>query len=250
MNQESLVKYLLEWADNVMILGQRLSEWCGHGPILEQDIAITNISLDLIGEARNIYQYIAEMEGNGKTEDYYPFLRKEHQFYNVLLVEHQNVDWAYTMVRQNMFDTFHYYKLQQLKESTDGRIAAIANKSLKEVTYHLRFSSEWLIRLGDGTEESNSKMQKALNDLYKFFEELFEISESEKTLIENGIIKSDDIKSQTIQRFKENVSNATLILPQNVVPRTGGKKGVHTEHLGYLLATMQYLQRAYPGASW
>lgn len=251
MNKEASIKFLLEWADNVMILGQRLSEWCGHGPILEQDIAITNIALDLIGEARNLYQYTASLEGNNKSEDYYPFLRLEQQFYNVLLVEQPNTDWAYTIVRQNMFDTFHYYKLLQLKECGDETIAAIATKSLKEVTYHLRYSSEWMIRLGDGTEESHNRMQKALNDLYKFFDELFEISESEQILVQTGIIQDgNEVKSNAIKKFNETINTATLSLPQNVVGRSGGKKGIHSEHMGYILSTMQYMQRAYPEASW
>ena len=251
MNKEARIKFLLEWADNVMILGQRLSEWCGHGPILEQDIAITNIALDLIGEARNIYQYTASLENNGRTEDYYPFLRLEQQFYNVLLVEQPNTDWAYTIVRQNMFDTFHYFKLLQLKECSDETIAAIATKSLKEVTYHLRYSSEWMMRLGDGTEESHAKMQKALNDLYKFFDELFERSESEQFLIQEGVIQADnDLKSDVLKKFNDTASAATLLIPQNVVGRTGGKKGIHSEHMGYILTTMQYMQRTYPEASW
>ena len=251
MNKEARIKFLLEWADNVMILGQRLSEWCGHGPILEQDIAITNIALDLIGEARNIYQYTASLENNGRTEDYYPFLRLEQQFYNVLLVEQPNTDWAYTIVRQNMFDTFHYFKLLQLKECSDESIAAIATKSLKEVTYHLRYSSEWMVRLGDGTEESHAKMQKALNDLYKFFDELFERSESEQFLIQEGVIQADnDLKSDVLKKFNDTASAATLLIPQNVVGRTGGKKGIHSEHMGYILTTMQYMQRTYPEASW
>lgn len=251
MNKEARIKFLLEWADNVMILGQRLSEWCGHGPILEQDIAITNIALDLIGEARNIYQYTASLENNGRTEDYYPFLRLEQQFYNVLLVEQPNTDWAYTIVRQNMFDTFHYYKLLQLKECSDETIAAIATKSLKEVTYHLRYSSEWMVRLGDGTEESHAKMQKALDDLYKFYDELFETSSAEAQLISTGILPSnEEVKINAVQKLNETIATSTLTLPQKVVGRTGGKKGIHSEHMGYILSTMQYMQRAYPEASW
>lgn len=251
MNKEARIKFLLEWADNVMILGQRLSEWCGHGPILEQDIAITNIALDLIGEARNLYQYTASLEANNRTEDYYPFLRLEQQFCNILLVEQPNTDWAYTIVRQNMFDTFHYFKLLQLKECSDETIAAIATKSLKEVTYHLRYSSEWMVRLGDGTEESHARMQKALNELYKFYDELFEISESEQILIQEGVIQADnDLKSDVLKKINDTASTATLLIPQNVVGRSGGKKGIHSEHMGYILTTMQYMQRTYPEASW
>lgn len=251
MEKMHLINYLLEWADNVMILGQRNSEWCGHGPILEQDIAITNISLDLIGEARNIYQYIAELEGNGKTEDDYPFLRLEHQFLNVQLVEQPNTDWAYTIVRQCLFDCYHHQQLSNLQNAKDSQIAAIATKSLKEVNYHLRYSSEWMIRLGDGTDESHHKMQKAVNELYKFYGELFEVTNAHQYLISNGVVpKAEEGRLKATEKLNEILHTATLSIPDSVVSRTGGKNGVHTEHLGFLLATMQYMQRAYPNMTW
>jgi len=173
LKRESLLKYVLQLADNALILGQRLAELCGHGPILEQDIAITNISLDLIGEARILYQYAAEIEGNGKTEDDYPYKRDVRDWQNMLLVELPNGHFGYTIMRQFMFDCYHYYHLKAMTNSGDERLAQIAAKTIKEATYHLKYSSEWVIRLGDGTQESHDKMQEALNDRIRFFDEAF-----------------------------------------------------------------------------
>jgi ring-1,2-phenylacetyl-CoA epoxidase subunit PaaC len=250
-SQQTLLKYILQWADNTMILGQRLSEWCGHGPALEQDIAITNIALDLIGEARNLYQYAAKIEGNGRDEDHYPFIRKEQEFYNVLLVEQPNMDWAVTIVRQFMFDTFHYYFLEEMANSKDEQLAAIAAKSLKEARYHLRFSSEWMVRLGDGTDVSHKKMQAAVTLLYKFYDEMFTPSNEDLLLI-NDAIAADliEIKTKATAVFLKVLKEATLVLPVTNVKRSGGKSGIHSEHMGFLLSTMQYMQRAYPDMEW
>src|SRR6187431_577664 len=170
----NLINYTLHLADNSLILGQRNSEWCGHGPVLEQDIAITNISLDLIGQARNFYQYAATIIGNGATEDSLAYIRKEREFRNCLLVEQPNSDWAQTILRQYFFSQYQYLLYQQMQQSSDEQLAAIATKALKEVAYHLRWSSEWVIRLGDGTEESHSRMLNAIDELWKYTGEIFE----------------------------------------------------------------------------
>lgn len=245
------LRYVLQQADNVLILGQRLAEWCGHGPVLEQDIAITNISLDLIGEARYLYQYAAELEGNGKTEDSYPFLRKEGEFYNCLITELQNKDWAYTLIRQCMFDCYHYYYLSELSKCRDERLAAIGAKSVKEAQYHLRYSSEWVVRLGDGTEDSHAKMQKALDDYCYYFEELFMPSEVDLAMA-SEILAPDlgELKKVSYQKFQEIVGEALLQWKSDCVPQKGGKQGYHTEHMGFILTELQYMQRAYPGLVW
>ena len=256
MNQQ-LINYTLHLADNALILGQRNAEWCGHGPVLEQDIAITNISLDLIGQARHFYQYAAELISqstnkpiNIATEDSLAYLRTEREFKNCLLVEQPNGDWGQTILRQFFFSQYQYLLFQELKEHTDEHLAAIASKSLKEVTYHLRWSREWVIRLGDGTKESNSRMKKAVEELWRYTGELFTPVDYEKEMnIDFKKIKEEwEIKVNTI--FNE----ASLIPPSvgggPVFMQSGGKKGVHTEHLGYILTELQYLQRTYPGSEW
>ena len=250
MNQEKY-KYILRIADNTLILGQRIAEWCGHGPVLEQDIAMTNIALDLIGQARSLYQYAAELEGKGRTEDDIAYLRDAWDFYNVLLVEQPNQDFAHTIVRQFLFDSFNFYFYQELLQSSDTHLAAIAEKSIKEVTYHLRYSSEWMIRLGDGTEESHERMQVALDKLWSFSEEALIADELDQKMLEAGIgIDLSKIKPLVDQKRKAIISEATLTLPENSWMQSGGKNGEHTEHLGFILAEMQYLQRAYPGMEW
>lgn len=247
-----LKDYLLHLADNSMILGQRNAEWCGHGPVLEQDIALTNIALDLIGEARSLYQYAAELSGDGQTEDSVAFLRDVLAYKNLLLVEQPNTDWAYTICRQFFYDAFHYYVLEALaEEAKDGRLADIARKSMKEAAYHLKWSSEWMIRLGDGTAVSHEKMQNAVNGLWEFTGELFMPSETEAEAFKAGI--GADLKMiATIWQNKVNdvLQEATLKKPESAYMQKGGKIGHHSEHLGYILAEMQYLQRAYPGAEW
>src|SRR6187402_243277 len=181
MNQ-SLIDYTLHLGDNSLILGQRNSEWCGHGPVLEQDIAITNISLDLIGQARNFYQYAATLIGNDATEDSLAYLRKEEEFKNCLLVEQPKGDWAQTILRQFFFSQYQYLLFQQLQNSKDGQLAAIAEKSLKEVTYHLRWSSEWVIRLGDGTDESHHRIAEAMADRWQYTGELCAMNETDKEM--------------------------------------------------------------------
>ena len=245
------LQYVLQLADNAMILGQQLGELCGHGPVLEQDIALTNISLDLIGEARMLYQYAAEIEGNGKTEDDYPYKRDILDWRNLLLVEQANGHFGYTIVRQFMFDCYHYYHLKALMNSSDERLSEIAKKTFKEATYHLKYSSEWMIRLGDGTEESHRKMQEAINDRMPFFEEAFIPSDLEQNSALAGIaVDCTEIKAAAYDKFNRVCREATLTVPEVEFPQKGGKNGRHTERMGYILADLQFLQRAYPDSTW
>lgn len=246
-----LHQYLLLLADNPLILGQRLGELCGHGPSLETDIALTNISLDLLGQVRNYLQYAAEVQGLGKTEDDLAFLRLEHEYHNVVLVEQPNRDFAWVVARQFFFDAFHLPLLTQLAESKDEQIAAIATKSLKEVQYHHRFSSEWVKRLGDGTDESHAKMQAAINALWPYTNELFEETPIEKKMKEAGIGADLAIIRAEFESFVTAVlDEATLVKPEPVWSKAQGKKGIHSEHLGFILAELQYMQRAYPNMVW
>ncbi len=232
-----------------MILGQRLGEWCGHGPVLEQDIAVTNISLDLIGEARNYYHYLSEIEG--RHEDDFPMLRDVRSFKNVLLVEQPNGNWGDTIMRQLMYDCYHYYILEGLTSGKDERLTAIAKKSIKEAAYHLSFSSEWVIRLGDGTAESHQKMQDALDNLMPFFDEMFIPSEYEIYCNQMGYCPDlTAIHASALVKFKNTISTATLEIPEKYFIRKGGKTGLHSEHLGFILAELQYMQRVYPGVEW
>jgi len=242
--------YTLHLADNSLILSQRNSEWCGHGPVLEQDIAITNISLDLIGQARNFYQYAALLIGNNETEDSLAYLRKEREFKNCLLVEQPNGDWAQTILRQFLYSQYQYLLFQQLQNSPDEQLAAIAEKSLKEISYHLRWSSEWVIRLGDGTEESHQRIMNAVNELWSYTGEMFIPAEYEK---ESGI-DFEKIKKEWDQKVNQVFEEASLITQLGgvgaVFMQTGGKEGRHTEHLGFILTELQYMQRTYPSAEW
>jgi ring-1,2-phenylacetyl-CoA epoxidase subunit PaaC len=241
----------LHLGDNSLILGQRNAEWCGHGPVLEQDIAITNISLDLIGQARNFYQYAASLMGNGATEDTLAYLRKERELKNLLLVEQPNGDWAQTILRQFFFSQYQSLLFQQLQNSKDEQLAAIAEKSLKEVTYHLRWSSEWVVRLGDGTEESNKRIGKAIEELWRYTGEMFEAASYELRAASEGIgVDVSKLKNEWLNKVKEIFNEATLVVPEKVFMQTGGKEGKHTEHLGYILTELQYMQRAYPNCEW
>jgi len=277
MEQQTLIDYTLHLADNALVLGHRNSEWTGHGPILEQDIALSNIALDLIGQARNFYQYAARLSNEGGswgtravatgggvvaagvtggggvevTEDTLAYLRDSWDYRNCLLVEQDNGDWAKTILRLFFFSAYQYYFYQSLQQSRDRELAAIAEKSFKEVSYHLRWSSEWVIRLGDGTEESHRRMKEALDQLWKFSGELFVPADYEKVLAEKGIaVDLMAIRPQWEERVDVVFRQAGLTKPAAAWGQTGGKQGRHTEHLGYLLAEMQFLQRAYPGCEW
>lgn len=241
----------LQYGDNTLVLAQRLSEWCGHGPVLEQDIALTNMALDLLGQTRLYLTYAAELEGGGRTDDDLAYFRDAHQYRNVLLVEQPNEDWAYTITRQFFFDAYHHLHCQALRRSTDSRLAEIAEKALKEVTYHLRFSSEWMVRLGDGTDLSRQKMQQAVNDLWMFTGELTTPSSAEQEAAAAGLTPDlEQLRPLWHQKVQEVLTEATLTLPTNNWMQQGGKEGRHTEHLGFLLAEMQHLQRTYPGQQW
>jgi ring-1,2-phenylacetyl-CoA epoxidase subunit PaaC len=266
--------YTLQLADNAVIIGQRLGEWCGHGPVLEQDIAMTNMSLDHIGRARSLYQYAAQQynaldaeqksaafssialenkaaKGKGVDEDDLAFLRDAWDFRNILLVEQPNNDWAYTLARSFYYDIYNYFLFTAMQNSPDVAMAAIAAKSLKEVTYHMRWSSEWIIRMGDGTEESHERVQKAIEDLWPFTGEPFTMNDHELAM-KNEHIAPDGamLKEQWITRVMEVLQEATLSLPANNWMQEGGKEGRHTEHLGYILADMQFMQRTYPNMEW
>ena len=241
-----LIDYLLHLADTTLILSQKNSEWCGHGPILEQDIAITNISLDLLGQSRNFYQYAATLIGEDVDEDKLAYLRKEREFKNLLLAELPNGDWGQTILRQYLFSQFQYLLFEKLQYSKDEQLAAITTKALKEIKYHVRWSSEWVVRLGDGTEESKIKMIKAIDNLWRYTGEMFVPVNYE---IEQGV-NFTLLKDEWLQKVKLIFNEATLPLPQNIFMQTGGKEGIHTEHLGFILTDLQYMQRAYPNSMW
>jgi ring-1,2-phenylacetyl-CoA epoxidase subunit PaaC len=248
---QGLFEYCLWLGDNNLILGHRLSEWCGHGPILEEDIALINIALDLIGQSRTILTYAGELENKGRSEDDLAYLRDCREFKNAILLEQPNGDFAKTIVRQFFFDAFHYHLYTKLVKSKDEKLASIAEKSLKEITYHVRHSSEWVKRLGDGTTESHQRMQDAVDALWMYTDDLFIAADSEEMLVKEGFVPElSVIKAPWIKQVSDVIKEAKLILPENTFMQKGSKMGKHTEHLGYLLAEMQFLQRAYPGASW
>ena len=247
----NLYNYILGIADNCLILGQRLGELCGHGPSLETDIACTNISLDLFGQVRSYYQYAGQIHGEGKTENDIAFVRTEREYVNTLLVEQPNTDFAYIMGRQFLFDVYHYMFLQKLQKSNDETLVAIANKSIKEVSYHLRFSSDWIKRLGDGTDESHDRMQTAIQDLWAYTDELFHQTEADKAMIIEGIgVDTLALKENYYKKVSEILKKATLEVPESKYFQKGGKQGIHTEHMGYILADMQYMQRTFPNMEW
>jgi ring-1,2-phenylacetyl-CoA epoxidase subunit PaaC len=258
-----LLNYTLHLADNALILAQRNSEWCGHGPILEQDIAITNISLDILGQARNFYQYAAELINQSTnqqinlstsqpiTEDTLAYLRDNREFKNCLLVEQENGDWGKTILRLFLFSNYQYLLYERLQHNKDEQLAAIAVKALKEVTYHVQWSSEWVIRLGDGTEESHRRMTNAIDALWPYVDELFINADYEKNLIEEGVaVDVSSLKNEWLEKTTAIFDEATLVVPQNVFAQTGGKQGIHSELLGFILAEMQFMQRAYPNSVW
>jgi ring-1,2-phenylacetyl-CoA epoxidase subunit PaaC len=251
MKNENLYNYILGVADNSLILGQRIGELCGHGPSLETDIACTNVSLDLFGQVRSYFQYAAEITGEGKTEDDIAFLRREREYKNVLLVEQPNTDFAYIIVRQFLFDVYHLLFLQELQNSTDETLVAIAKKSIKEVSYHERFSSDWIKRLGDGTEVSNQKIQEAINNLWTYTDELFHQTDADKAMVTAGIgVDVTALKDAYYTKVNSVLEIATITIPESKWFQKGGKEGVHTEHLGFMLSDMQYMQRTYPGMEW
>ena len=247
----SLFDYVLRLGDDSLILGQRLSEWTGHAPSVEVDLSLANVALDLIGQTQLWLGLAGEVEGRGRDADKLAYLRDAGDFRNVLLVEQPNGDFAQTMARQFYFDAWHYLLLRELTNSADPRVAEIAAKSLKEVTYHLERSRDWVIRLGDGTEESRRRMQDGIDELWTYTGELFDGDEVDRAMVERGIGPDPaSLREPWLDLMRRTAEEATLTLPQPGWMQRGGKKGIHTEHLGYVLAELQFLQRAYPNATW
>jgi len=249
--EEALYKYCLRLGDNALIHSQRLAEWCSNAPFLEEDLALTNLSLDMIGRAQSFLKYAAELEGQGKTADDLAYRRSERQYYNNLLVEQPNGDFAFTMTRQLFVSVFEMLFFEALKKTANDMIAAISAKTLKEVRYHVAHAEDWVIRLGDGTDESHFRMQKAIDELWMYTGELFEMDEVDKVLIMNGMaIDLESIKPEWENYISNVLEQATLDMPKDIYMQTGSRKGIHTEHLGHILSEMQYLQRSYPDATW
>lgn len=250
--KNALFEYTLRMADDRLILGHRLSELCGHGPILEEDIALTNIALDLIGQAVLILKYAGETEGKGRDEDKLAYFRGDREYRNLLITEQPNGDFAQTIARQFFFDAFEIFFFEELSKSADEQLKAIAEKSIKETRYHLRHTSQWMLKLGDGTEESHERLQNAVNELWRFTDEFFQMDETDKILINAGIVPDlAVIKEKWVQNVSDVLKTATLDIPaENTFMQYGGRKGRHTEYLGYILNEMQFLTRSMPEAGW
>jgi ring-1,2-phenylacetyl-CoA epoxidase subunit PaaC len=251
VNESPLVLYALRRADDALILGHRLSEWCGHAPMMEEDMALANIGLDLIGQARELYTYAAKVEGADNDEDKFAYLRDVRQYRNLLLVEQPNGDFARTIMRQFFYSAFADLYWRAMMASKDATLAAIAAKSEKESAYHLRHSSEWVIRLGDGTAESHRRAQSAIDDLWPFTGELFHSDDSDQTLVaENVAVDPESLRAGWTQEVSSVLQISTLKLPISSWMQKGGRFGHHSEHLGHLLSDLQSLQRSFPGATW
>ena len=247
----NLANYIVQIADNNLILAQRLGELCGHAATIETDIALTNISLDLFGQVRSYYQYAASLMGNEASEDSIAFLRTEREYKNSLLVEQPNTDFAYVITRQFFYDQFHLLFLKKLQESKDETLRAIALKSIKEVMYHVRFSSDWMLRLGDGTEESHQRVSQAVSDLWTYTNEMVSASEIELEMASLGIgVNPEDFRVEYFNSLKSVLNEATIPVPEHSYFQKGGKHGIHTEHMGFILTEMQYMQRTYPNMTW
>jgi len=251
MTDTPLFQYTLRLADTALILGHRLSEWVGHSPVIEEDLAFGNMGLDLIGQSRALYTYAGQIEGKGRDEDALAYLRDAGDYRNLLLVEQPNGDFANTMVRQLLYAAFAYPHFEALTRSKDEMLAAIAAKAAKEMAYHLRHAAEWTIRLGDGTEESHTRTQNALDELWPYVGELFEVDPVERALIEAGVAADPTALRATWDKTVDEVlADATLTRPRDGYMQSGGRTGRHSEHLGHILSELQFLQRAYPGATW
>jgi ring-1,2-phenylacetyl-CoA epoxidase subunit PaaC len=251
VSETPLVLYALRRADDVLILGHRLSEWCGHAPMMEEDMALANMGLDLLGQARELYSYAAKVEANGNDEDKFAYLRDVRQYRNLLLLEQPNGDFARTMTRQFFYAAFADLYWRAMMNSRDATLAAIAAKSEKESAYHVRHSSEWIIRLGDGTDESHRRAQTAVDDLWAYTGEMFEVDDSERGLIDAGIaIDPATLRPGWMETVSNVLREATLVLPKSDWMQQGGRSGRHSEHLGHLLSELQSVQRTFPGATW
>jgi ring-1,2-phenylacetyl-CoA epoxidase subunit PaaC len=248
---QRLFEYLLRLADDRLVLGHRLSEWCGHGPILEEDIALSNIALDLVGEANLLLKRAAAVENRGRDEDALAFLRDAREYRNALIVELPKGDFGFTIVRQFLFSTYALHQWEALSSSVDADLAGIAAKALKETRYHVRHSAEWVVRLGDGTEESHTRAQRALDDLWRFTGELFLTDDLEQALVKEKVaVDSSTLLAAWTRDVKDVIARSTLKVPADVYMQRGGRTGNHTEHLGVMLAEMQVLPRTHPGAKW
>jgi len=249
--QTSLLNYCIALGDDSLTLGHRLSEWCRNGPFLEEDLALTNVALDFIGRARLFYAYAAELEGKGRGEDDFAYLRDCREYRNFLINELPNGDFAFTMARQLMVDAYDMGFFAQLMQSKDTNLAAIAAKAIKESRYHLRRSEDWIRRLGDGTDESHERTQNAFNQLWGYAAELFEMTDDEQQLVDAGIaVDRRNLKPDWTTTVHAVLDQATLDIPAGDWSIGGGREGEHTEHLGFLLAELQFLQRSYPGQQW
>ena len=249
--QSSLLNYCIALGDDSLTLGHRLSEWCRNGPFLEEDLALTNVSLDFIGRARMLYSYAAEVEGKGRGEVDFAYLRDCREYRNFLINELPNGDFAFTMARQLMIDAFDVGFFEALTQSGDEMLSAIAAKAIKESRYHLRRSEDWIKRLGDGTSESHDRTQSAFDQLWGYAAEMFEMADDEQQLVNAGIaVDRSTLKADWTSIVHSILKQATLKIPADDWAIGGGRKGLHTEHLGYLLAELQYLQRSYPGQQW
>lgn len=250
--EEAFLTFLLRLADDRLILGQRMSEWCGHGPQLEEDLAMANIALDLIGHATALYEYAAEIEDEGHDEDHFAYFRDDRDFTNLQLFELPKGDFAFTVARQFIFSAFSYFQYQYLKDAKDEQFAGMINKHLKEIKYHLRHSREWVLRLGDGTEESHERVQAAFDELWMYTGELFYMDEVDKTMINEGLgVDSSEFKGEWKKLIEDTLTEATLTVPDwDQFMMSGSRKGIHTEHLGHMLAQMQFLRRSHPDAEW
>jgi ring-1,2-phenylacetyl-CoA epoxidase subunit PaaC len=244
-------RYVLRLADTSLVLGQRLAEWVGHSPALEEDLGLANLSLDLIGQARLLLTYAGELEGRGRDEDQLAFLRDGTDFFNGALAEQPNGDFGRTIVRQFLLDAWQLELYSELEKSVDRRLAQIAAKALKETQYHFRYSASWLVRLGDGTEESHARVQTPLDELWRFTDELFTPDALDNEMAALKVApKLGDLRTRWLARVDEVFGEATLKRPKDVSYPWQGKRGQHSEHLGYLLAEMQFMQRTYPGSQW
>jgi len=251
VSETPLVLYALRRADDALILGHRLSEWCGHAPALEEDMALANMGLDLLGQARELYSYAAKVEGRGNDEDKFAYLRDVRQYRNLLLLEQPNGDFARTIARQFFYAAFADLYWRAMMQSSDPTLAAIAAKSEKESAYHVRHSSEWMVRLGDGTEESHRRAQTAIDDLWAYTGEMFRTDDSERGLIDAGIaVDPAKLHAEWLKTVSNVVNEATLVLPKSNWMQQGGRDGRHSEHLGHLLSELQSMPRTFPGAAW
>ena len=252
MSDPALIKqYAIRMGDDALVLGHRLSEWCSHGPFLEEDLALTNTALDYVGRARMFYSYAAQLAADGSTEDTFAYHRDCRDFTNLLMLELPNGDFGFTMARQYLVDEFYFLFMQALSRSTDETLRGIADKSVKESDYHRRRSIEWMMRLGDGTEESHERLQSSLDDLWGYTSEFFLVDDLDRTLVNAGVaVDVSAFKCEWRDRVERTLAEATLTMPDTDWSVTGGREGMHTEALGHMLSDLQFLQKTYPGMEW